>query len=91
MYIEVVNDLIMILDFLENWFKDCMKIFCFVFVIVILVFFIFYVSVGLVLGGCLFENFFNFDYKIGLFVIVGVVVVYILFGGFLVVSWMDFV
>ena len=39
----------------------------------------------------MFENSFNLDYKIGLFVTVGVVVAYTLFGGFLAVSWTDFV
>ncbi len=77
--------------FLENRFKDRTKILRFVSAIVILVFFTFYASAGLVSGGRLFENSFNLDYKIGLFVTVGVVVAYTLFGGFLAVSWTDFV
>ena len=76
---------------LENRFKDRTKILRFVSAIVILVFFTFYASAGLVSGGRLFENSFNLDYKIGLFVTVGVVVAYTLFGGFLAVSWTDFV
>lgn len=90
-YTEVVNDSITIPDFLENRFKDRTKILRFVSSIVILVFFTFYASAGLVSGGRLFENSFNLDYKIGLFVTVGVVVAYTLFGGFLAVSWTDFV
>ncbi|HDX9491350.1 sodium/proline symporter PutP [Bacillus thuringiensis] len=90
-YTEVANDSIMIPDFLENRFKDRTKILRFVSAIVILVFFTFYASAGLVSGGRLFENSFNLDYKIGLFVTVGVVVAYTLFGGFLAVSWTDFV
>ncbi|EEM95071.1 sodium/proline symporter PutP [Bacillus thuringiensis] len=90
-YTEVANDSITIPDFLENRFKDRTKILRFVSAIVILVFFTFYASAGLVSGGRLFENFFNLDYKIGLFVTVGVVVAYTLFGGFLAVSWTDFV
>lgn len=90
-YTEVANDSITIPDFLENRFKDCTKILRFVSAIVILVFFTFYASAGLVSGGRLFENSFNLDYKIGLFVTVGVVVAYTLFGGFLAVSWTDFV
>lgn len=90
-YTEVANDSITIPDFLENRFKDRTKILRFVSSIVILVFFTFYASAGLVSGGRLFENSFNLDYKIGLFVTVGVVVAYTLFGGFLAVSWTDFV
>ncbi|MGG1327550.1 sodium/proline symporter PutP [Bacillus tropicus] len=90
-YTEVANDSITIPDFLENRFKDRTKILRFVSAIVILVFFTFYASAGLVSGGHLFENSFNLDYKIGLFVTVGVVVAYTLFGGFLAVSWTDFV
>ncbi len=90
-YTEVANDSITIPDFLENRFKDRTKILRFVSAIVILVFFTFYASAGLVSGGRLFENSFNLDYKIGLFVTVGVVVAYTLFGGFLAVSWTDFV
>ncbi|MET1123395.1 sodium:proline symporter, partial [Priestia megaterium] len=78
-------------DFLENRFKVRTKILRFVSAIVILVFFTFYASAGLVSAGRLFENSFNLDYKIGLFVTVGVVVAYTLFGGFLAVSWTDFV
>ncbi|HFU7088992.1 TPA: sodium/proline symporter PutP [Bacillus cereus] len=90
-YTEVANDSITIPDFLENRFKDRTKILRFVSAIVILVFFTFYASAGLVSGGRLFENSFNLDYKIGLFVTVVVVVAYTLFGGFLAVSWTDFV
>ncbi|EPC8409674.1 sodium/proline symporter PutP [Bacillus thuringiensis] len=90
-YTEVANDSITIPEFLENRFKDRTKILRFVSAIVILVFFTFYASAGLVSGGRLFENSFNLDYKIGLFVTVGVVVAYTLFGGFLAVSWTDFV
>ncbi len=90
-YTEVANDSITIPDFLENRFRDRTKILRFVSAIVILVFFTFYASAGLVSGGRLFENSFNLDYKIGLFVTVGVVVAYTLFGGFLAVSWTDFV
>ncbi|MBG9867216.1 proline:sodium symporter PutP [Bacillus cereus] len=90
-YTEVANDSITIPDFLENRFKDRTKILRFVSAVVILVFFTFYASAGLVSGGRLFENSFNLDYEIGLFVTVGVVVAYTLFGGFLAVSWTDFV
>ncbi|KSU85536.1 solute:Na+ symporter, SSS family [Fictibacillus enclensis] len=90
-YTEVANDSITIPDFLENRFNDKARILRFASAIVIIVFFTFYCSAGLVSGGRLFESSFNLDYKVGLFVTVGVVVAYTLFGGFLAVSWTDFV
>lgn len=56
-----------------------------------MVFFTFYVSSGLVSGGVLFENSFGVSYHTGLWIVGGVVVAYTLFGGFLAVSWTDFV
>ncbi|XBO86517.1 hypothetical protein AAGG52_02440 [Bacillus licheniformis] len=41
--------------------------------------------------GVLFNSIFNLDYHTGLWLISGVVVAYTLFGGFLAVSWTDFV
>ena len=51
----------------------------------------FYVASGLVSGAVLFENSFGMNYHVGLFIVAGVVVAYTLFGGFLAVSWTDFV
>lgn len=90
-YLEIVNNFIIILEFLEYCFYDKFYMLCLVFGFVIMIFFIFYVVLGLVLGVVLFENLFGMNYYVGLFIVVGVVVVYILFGGFLVVSWIDFV
>lgn len=90
-YTEVANDSITIPDFLENRFKDSSNMLRLVSGIVILVFFVFYASAGMVSGGKLFESAFGLDYKVGLFVTVGVIVAYTLFGGFLAVSWTDFV
>lgn len=90
-YTEVANDSITIPDFLENRFKDRTKIIRFTSAAVILVFFTLYCTAGMVSGGRLFESSFGLDYKIGLFVTAGVVVAYTLFGGFLAVSWTDFV
>ena len=59
--------------------------------LVIMIFFTFYVASGLVSGAVLFENSFGMNYHVGLFIVAGVVVAYTLFGGFLAVSWTDFV
>ena len=56
-----------------------------------MIFFTFYVASGLVSGAVLFENSFGMNYHVGLFIVAGVVVAYTLFGGFLAVSWTDFV
>lgn len=90
-YIEKVNDLIIIFDYFVNCFEDNKNILCVIFVVVIIVFFILYILLGVVVGGKLFENLFNMSYEMGLYIIMGVVVFYILFGGFLVVSLIDFV
>ncbi|PLT30696.1 sodium/proline symporter PutP [Peribacillus deserti] len=90
-YTEVANDSITIPDFLENRFKDGSHILRIVSALVILVFFTFYTSSGMVAGGELFKTAFNMDYTIGIWVTAGVVVCYTLFGGFLAVSWTDFV
>ncbi len=90
-YTEVANNSITIPSFLENRFSDGSKMLRLISGIVIMVFFTFYVSAGMVSGGVLFENTFNMDYHTGLWIIAAVVVSYTLFGGFLAVSLTDFV
>lgn len=81
-YTEVANDSITIPDFLENRFKDSSRILRITSAIVIIVFFTFYTSSGMVAGGELFKTAFNMDYKIGIIVTATVVVLYTLFGVF---------
>ena len=90
-YTEASNDSLTLPSFFENRLKDNTKILRVVSSIVILTFFIFYISSGLVAGAIFFESSFGFSYMQGLFVIGLVVVSYTLFGGFLAVSWTDFV
>jgi solute:Na+ symporter, SSS family len=90
-YTEVADDSITIPDYLENRFKDTSKILRIVSGIVIIIFFTLYASAGLVSGGKLFESAFGLSYMTGMLLTVGVVVAYTLFGGFLAVSWTDFV
>ncbi|WP_102347577.1 sodium/proline symporter PutP [Bacillus sp. Marseille-P3661] len=90
-YTEIANNSITIPGFLENRFEDHSKILRLISGLVILVFFTFYVSSGMVSGGVLFQSTFGLEYRTGLFVITAVVVAYTLFGGFLAVSWTDFV
>ncbi|SFB23340.1 MULTISPECIES: sodium/proline symporter PutP [unclassified Bacillus (in: firmicutes)] len=90
-YTQVANDSITIPSYLENRFKDNTKLLRIVSGIVILVFFTFYVSSGMVSGAVFFESSFGTNYYTGLFIVSGVVVAYTLFGGFLAVSYTDFI
>ncbi|MEW9667291.1 sodium/proline symporter PutP [Ammoniphilus sp. 3BR4] len=90
-YTEVANNSITIPSYLENRFGDGSNLLRLVSGLVILIFFTFYVSAGIVSGGLMFENTFRMDYHTGVWIITGVVVAYTLFGGFLAVSWTDFV
>ncbi|WP_017754196.1 sodium/proline symporter PutP [Calidifontibacillus oryziterrae] len=88
-YTELANNSITIPGYLENRFGDKSKILRLISGFVILIFFTFYVSSGMVSGGVLFNSTFGISYHTGLFIITGVVVAYTLFGGFLAVSWTD--
>ncbi|MGV2942482.1 sodium/proline symporter PutP [Mesobacillus sp. LC4] len=90
-YTHVANDSITIPSFLENRFKDDTKLLRIVSGIVILLFFTFYVSSGMVAGAVFFESSFGLDYHTGLVLVSAVVVAYTLFGGFLAVSYTDFI
>ncbi|UII56364.1 sodium/proline symporter PutP [Cytobacillus spongiae] len=90
-YTQVANDSITIPGYLENRFKDQTKLLRIVSGMVILIFFTFYVSSGMVSGAVFFENSFDLDYHTGLLIVSGVVVAYTLFGGFLAVSYTDFI
>ena len=90
-YTQVANDSITIPSYLENRFKDKTKLVRIVSGIVILLFFTFYVSSGMVSGAVFFESSFGTSYHTGLYIVGGVVVAYTLFGGFLAVSYTDFI
>src|SRR5690625_4217366 len=84
-------DAIMIPSYLENSLKDSSRILRIASGIIILIFFTFYVSSGMVSGGVFFESSFGLSYHTGLIVVSLVVIAYTLFGGFLAVSYTDFV
>lgn len=90
-YTEHSGDSITIPSFLESRVKDRTRIIRIVAGIIILVFFTFYVSSGLVAGGVFFESSFGSSYGVGVLFVGGVVVIYTLIGGFLAVSWTDVV
>ncbi|MDA8352603.1 MAG: sodium/proline symporter PutP [Firmicutes bacterium] len=90
-YTEVADNSITIPDYLENRFHDRSRILRIVSALVIFIFFTFYTSSGMVSGGELFRSSFQLDYTLGVWLTAGVVILYTLFGGFLAVSWTDFV
>ncbi|RWZ57992.1 sodium/proline symporter PutP [Halobacillus fulvus] len=88
---EIVNDSITIPDYLENRFNDNSHILRVISALVILLFFTFYTSSGMVAGAKLFEASFAIDYTTALWVGAIVTITYTFLGGFLAVSWTDFV
>jgi sodium/proline symporter len=90
-YSEVLDNSLTIPDFLSNRVKDNKKIIQLISSILILVFFLFYTSAGLVAGGKLFSAVFDFDYKIAVTIGTISVVSYTLFGGFMAVCWTDMI
>ncbi|MDV6378715.1 sodium/proline symporter PutP [Sporosarcina sp. GW1-11] len=90
-YTQVSGDSITIPSYLESRLKDSSRLLRVVSGIVILIFFTFYVSSGMVAGGKFFLSSFGLDYHIGLLIVSAVVIFYTLFGGFLAVSYTDVV
>lgn len=89
-YTQVSKDSITIPSFLDNRLRDKTKLIRIVAGIIILVFFTFYVSSGMVSGGKFFQSAFGLDYLTGMLIVALVTVGYTLFGGFLAVSYTDF-
>ncbi|MBH0231421.1 sodium/proline symporter PutP [Halobacillus yeomjeoni] len=88
---EVANDSITIPDYLENRFRDNSHILRVISAFVILLFFTFYTSSGMVAGAKLFEASFELSYTQALWIGAIVTISYTFLGGFLAVSWTDFV
>mgnify|MGYP002724211152 CR=1 FL=1 len=88
-YSKVAKNSITIPSFLENRLEDSTSILRVASGIIILIFFTFYVSSGMVAGGRYWESTFGGDYMVGLLLVSGVTVLYTLFGGFLAVSYTD--
>ncbi|MDH6236769.1 sodium/proline symporter PutP [Cryobacterium sp. CG_9.6] len=82
-YTEVSNNSITIPSFLENRLKDNSRLLRVVSGVIILVFFTFYVSSGMVAGGVFFEESFGSTFLLGMLIVAGVTLLYTLFGGFL--------
>ncbi|MDI3331731.1 MAG: sodium/proline symporter PutP [Micrococcus sp.] len=88
-YTEVARNSITIPSFLENRFRDRTRMLRIVAGLIILVYFTFYVSSGMVSGGKFFESSFGSSYLAGMLLVAGITIVYTLFGGFLGASLTD--
>ncbi|WP_051992308.1 sodium/proline symporter PutP [Mobilicoccus pelagius] len=90
-YTEVASNSITVPSFLENRLHDSSRALRIASGLIILAFFTFYVSSGLVASGVFYESTFGRGYHEGLLLIGAVTIAYTLFGGFLAVSYTDFV
>lgn len=90
-YTLEVDNAITIPEYLSRRFEDKSKVLQIISALMILLFFLFYTSSGLVAGGKLFETVFGLDYQIAVVVGTLCIVSYTMFGGFLAVSWTDLV
>ena len=88
---ERYSDALTLPDYLEARFADSSGLLRLVSALIILVFFTFYTSSGLVAGGKLFETVFGLPYFWAVAAGGAVVVLYTFVGGFLAVSWTDLV
>ena len=89
-FTQLAKDSLTIPDFLENRFGDGSRLLRIISAVVILVFFTLYISAGLVGGGLLFQSSFGMEYQTALWVGALVIISYTFLGGFLAVSWTDF-
>ena len=89
-YTEVARDSITVPDYLQNRFHDQSRLLRVASALVILLFFAFYTSSGMVAGATLFEKSFGLEYTTALWTGGAVIVSYTFLGGFLAVSWTDF-
>lgn len=90
-YSERAGDALTLPEYLANRVDDKSGLIQVVGALFVLLFFLFYTSSGLVAGGKLFETVFGLDYRIAVAVGAACIVAYTLVGGFLAVSWTDFV
>ncbi|QPK80856.1 sodium/proline symporter PutP [Schaalia sp. ZJ405] len=88
-YTEVSNNSITVPSFLDSRLRDSSHTLRIISGFIILFYFTFYVSSGMVAGGTFFEGAFGVNYKVGMLIIAAITVFYTLVGGFLAVSYTD--
>ena len=90
-YTEVAGDAVTVPVFLSNRLHDTKRVLRIVSGVVILVFFTFYVSSGMVSGGLFFKSSFGQEYHTGFFNDTATTEIYTFFGGFMGASYTDMV
>ena len=90
-FTEKANNALTVPDYLQARFVDKQHILRTVSSVVMLVFFTFYVSAGLVGGALLFESLFGLEYSTALWVGAALIVSYTFLGGFSAASWTDLI
>ncbi|WP_042222364.1 sodium/proline symporter PutP [Oceanobacillus manasiensis] len=90
-YTEYSNNSITLPQFFENRFRDNSHLLRVISAVFILAFFLFYTASGLVAGAKLFQGTFDMDYHFALTIGAIIIVSYTFLGGFLAVSYTDFV
>ena len=90
-YTQLAGDALTLPEFFEQRFADQSRLLRVVAALLVLLFFTFYTSSGLVASGKLFEAVFGIEYHVAIVAGALVVVAYTFFGGFLAVSWTDLV
>ncbi|GAB3085265.1 sodium/proline symporter PutP [Corynebacterium aquatimens] len=88
-YSEVANNSITLPSFFENRTHDSSRALRVIAALIIIFFFTFYVSSGMVAGGRYFESTFQGDYLTGMLIVGAITVVYTFIGGFFAVSYTD--
>jgi len=88
-YTEKANNSLTIPEFFHHRFQDRSNLLRIISALIILIFFTFYVSSGLVSGAILFENSFGMNYTTALWIGGSIIIIYTFLGGFLAVSWTD--
>lgn len=90
-YTEVSGDSLTLSDFFENRFRDNTNILRTVSSLVIIIFFTVYTSAQFSAGAKLFETLMGLDYTVALLLGAAVIIVYTFLGGFMAVSFTDFI
>ncbi|TCI30760.1 sodium/proline symporter PutP [Exiguobacterium sp. SL-10] len=90
-YSYLSEDAITIPDFFEKRFKDSRGTLRTFSAAVTLVFFTLYATSGFVAGGRLFNAVFGIEFGTGVLILASIIIIYTFIGGFLAVSWTDFV
>lgn len=90
-YTEVAKNSITLPSFFENRTHDTSRVLRFTAAVIIIFFFTFYVSSGMVSGGRYYESTFGGEYIHGVLIVGSITVLYTFIGGFLAVSYTDVV